>query len=192
MEITRDLKLVFPVDTAKHGRAHVYSLPLARVIFEQFCLELGATYSKVFGGYDPRHVAMTAPQLAYPVLKQTAIKLGTWDGPAGVQNGLINEISRLTQVAYAGENGWEKIPLELALKREILDEDSHAEVISSLCFFFLACRVGPKTLMEHSLLAAGSPRDWQATSLGFSEYLSSLPTSTPEKPTTKKRSSVIS
>jgi len=192
MNITRDMKIVIPIDTEKHGRCFVYSLPLARVVFETYVLELGQTYSQVFSGYDPRHVAMTAPQMAYAVLKAVSIKMGTWEGPSGVQAGLVNEISRLTQVAYAGEAGWERLPLELALKREILDEDSHAEVISSLCFFFLACRVGPKTLMEHSLLAAGSPRDWQATSLDFSAYLSSLPTSTPEKPTTKKRSSVIS
>lgn len=192
MRFTRDSKLTFPVETENHGRVYVYSIPLARVLFEQFCMELGETYSQCFGAYDPRHVAMTAPQLAYPLLKKTAIKLGTWDGPSGVQAGLVNELSRLTQVAYAGEAGWEKLPLELALKREILDEDSYSEALSTLVFTLLAARVGPKSLMEHSMLAAGSPRDWQATSLDFSAYLNSLPTSTPEKPTTKKRSSVIS
>lgn len=192
MKITRDLKIVIPLETEKSGRCYVYSLPLSRQLFEQYVIELGETYSACFGGYDPKHIAMTAPQLAFPILKSVATRLGTWEGPSGVQNGLINELSRLTTVAHATSDGWQQVPLHTALTRGVIDEDEHSEVLSSLCFFLLASRVGPKTLMDHSLMAAGSPRDWAHTSSDFTTYLASLPTSTPAPVTTKKRSSVIS
>lgn len=191
LKITRDLKLVFPVETESNGAVYAYSLPLSRLLFEQYVMELGETYSACFGGYDPKHVAMTAPQMAYPALKATATKRGTWDGPSGVENGLINELSRLTTIAHASKDGWQQIPLQTALTREILDEDSHAEVLSSLVFFTLACRVGPRALLHHSMQAAGSPRDWRHTSLNFTAWLLSLKPSKPAAPTTKKPSSVI-
>ncbi len=189
--ITRDLKLVFPCETTSNGIVHVYSLPLSRLLFEQYVLELGETYSACFGAYDPKHVALTSPQMAYPVLKSIAARMGTWEGPTGVQNGLINEISRVTMVAHATGEGWSQVPLSVALARDILDEDTHADILSVLTFFTLASRVGPKDLMDHSLRAAGSPRDWQFTSLGFTEWLGSLKTLKPKPDTTKKRSSVL-
>ena len=192
MRLTRDLRLAFPLETASSGIVHVYSLPLARIVFEQFVFEMGETYSKVFAGYDPKHVAMTAPQMAFPALKAVATRMGTWDGPAGVQAGLINELSRLTTVAHTTDMGWAQVPLQTALSRGILDEDEHAEILSSLVFFTLASRAGPTSLMEHSLLAAGTPRDWVRTSLDCSAYLDSLPKSTPAPAGTKKRSSVPS
>lgn len=191
-EITRDLRIVIPVQTEKHGLCYAYSLPLSRLIFETYCLELGATYSACFDGFNPKHIAMTAPQMALPVLMATSKRMGTWEGPDGVQMGLVNEIERLTTVAHATESGWQQIPLPIARSREILDEDSHAEVLSSLCFFLLSVRVGPKALLDPSLSAAGSPRGWRHTSSDFSGWLASLKTSTPKPDTTKKRSSVAS
>jgi len=126
-----------------------------------------------------------------PALRLVSKRMGTWEGPDGVEAGLINELSRLTTVAHAGAAGWEQIPLHLALQRGILDEDTHAEVASSLVFIFLTLRVGPDVLREDTLRMASSARGWQYTSLGFTEYLASLPTSTPVASTTKKRSSVI-
>lgn len=191
IKLTRDLRIVFSVDTPTHGRVHVHSLPLARSIFETFVLELGETYSKVFGSYDPKHVAMTAPQMALPALRVVSKRMGTWDGADGLEVGLINELARLTNVAHAGSVGWEQLPIHLAHQRGILDDDTHAEVLSSLVFFFLTLRVGPDVLREDTLRMASSARGWQYTSSGFTEYLASLPTSTPAASTTKKRSSVI-
>lgn len=191
LKITRDLRITFSVDSAKHGRVHVYSLPLARSIFETFVLELGETYSKVFGAYDPKHVAMTAPQMAFPALRAIAKRMGTWDGPDGLEVGLVNELVRLTTVAHSGPGGWTQIPLQLSLTREILDEDAYAEVLSSLCFFFLALRVGPDVLMSDTLGMAGAARGWQYTSSDFTAWLASLPTSKPARATTTKPSSVI-
>ena len=192
MRLTRDLRLAFPLETASSGIVHVYSLPLARIVFEQFVFEMGETYSKVFAGYDPKHVAMTAPQMAFPALKAVATRMGTWDGPAGVQAGLINELSRLTTVAHTTDMGWTQTLLPIALSRGILDEDEHAEVLASLCFFFLALRAGPRSLMGVSLTVAGMPRGWQHTSSDFTTWIDSLQTSTPKPATTKKRSSVPS
>lgn len=192
MKITRDMRLTFPVDTDNSGIVHVYSLPIARLVFETYVQELGETYSACFKGYDPKHVALTAPQMAYPMLQKVSKRLGTWDETGGVKDGFVAELARLTMVAYAGPEGWKQIPIDTALSREVLDEDTHASIMSDIVFFTLASRVGPKDLMSHSLRAAGAPRDWQFTSSDFTAYLGSLRTSTPKPDTTKKLSSVVS
>jgi len=99
------------------------------------------------------------------------IKAGNWEE---VKKGLINEIVRLTNVLVIGEKGWESIPLDLAIKREILDEDEESEVLSALTFFTAICRVAPKDLRMSFLEMAGSLRSWELTSLDSTEYLNGL------------------
>jgi len=171
MKIDRKLNIVIPVETESKGLIYVHSTPISRDVFEQFYLELGKVFSQCFDSINQAHLALTAPQLAYPALKTMAIKAGNWEE---VKKGLINEIVRLTNVLVTGEKGWESIPLDLAIKREILDEDEESEVLSALTFFTAICRVAPKDLRMSFLEMAGSLRSWELTSLDSTEYLNGL------------------
>ena len=171
MKIDRKLNIVIPVETESKGLIYVHSTPISRDVFEQFYLELGKVFSQCFDSINQAHLALTAPQLAYPALKTMTIKAGNWEE---VKKGLINEIVRLTNVLVIGENGWESIPLDLAIKREILDEDEESEVLSALTFFTAICRVAPKDLRMSFLEMAGSLRSWELTSLDSTEYLNGL------------------
>jgi len=171
MKIDRKLNIVIPVETESKGLIYVHSTPISRDVFEQFYLELGKVFSQCFDAINQAHLALTAPQLAYPALKTMAIKAGNWEE---VKKGLINEIVRLTNVLVTGEKGWESIPLDLAIKREILDEDEESEVLSALTFFTAICRVAPKDLRMSFLEMAGSLRSWELTSLDSTEYLNGL------------------
>ena len=135
MRIDQKLNFVFPIDTPSDGVAYVYSLPISRSVFETYYSVLGKVFTKCFDGQDAKHIALTAPQVAYPALKAAAIADGNWTTPGGVQAGLVNEIIRLTTVMFVGEAGWETLPMDQAVKRGILDEDNEAEVLSVLCFF---------------------------------------------------------
>ena len=171
MKIDRKLNIVIPVETESKGLIYVHSTPISRDVFEQFYLELGKVFSQCFDSINQAHLALTAPQLAYPALKTMTIKAGNWEE---VKKGLINEIVRLTNVLVTGEKGWESIPLDLAIKREILDEDEESEVLSALTFFTAICRVAPKDLRMSFLEMAGSLRSWVLTSSDSTEYLNGL------------------
>lgn len=192
MRIDQKLNFVFPIETPNHGTAYVHSMPVGRVVFESFYSVLGKVFTTCFEGEDPKHIALTAPQVAYPALKRLAVSSNTWEGQDGVKAGLINEIIRLTSVMFAGENGWEFLPMDVVTKRGIFDEDCEAEVLSALVFFTSISKVAPKTLAGTFLEMAGSLRSWQFTSLGCMEFMTSLPTLTREEITIEKQSQVIS
>ena len=134
MKIDRNLNLVMQVQTEKNGTIHVHSSSISRSVFEQFYLEIGKVFSQCFDSVNQAHLALSAPQLAYPALKSIAIKEGNWDNAGGVKFGLINEIVRLTNVFVSSEKGWESIPFDIAIKREMINEDEEAEILSSLVF----------------------------------------------------------
>ena len=186
MKIDRNLNLVMQVQTEKNGLVYIHSSSISRSVFEQFYLELGKVFSQCFDSVNQAHLALSAPQLAYPALKSIAQKAGNWDGADGVKFGLVNEIIRLTNVVFAGENGWETVPFDTAVKRKILDEDEEAEALSSLVFFTAISKVAPKDLKNSFLEMAGSLRNWELISSDVTEYLAGLPTLTKKGNTGKK------
>ena len=192
MRIDQKLNFVFPVDTPKHGVTYVYSMPISRAVFEMHYDVLGKVFTRCFDGQDPKHIALTAPQIAYAALKTIAIGNGNWEGPNGVRASLINEIIRLSTVMFVGDRGWETVPMDIAVKRGIFDEDSEAEALSTLTFFTSISKVAPKSLAGTFLEMAGSLREWRLTSSGCMEFMNSLPTSTEDESTTKRPLQVVS
>ena len=175
-----------PIQTTNNGTVYVHSVSIGRSVFEQFYLELGKVFSQCFDSVNQAHLALSAPQLAYPALKSMAIKAGNWEGAGGVKFGLVNEIIRLTNVVIAGENGWETIPFGTAVTRGLLDEDDESEALSSLIFFTAISKVAPKDLKNSFLEMAGSLRNWELSSLDSMEYMSGLPILTKKESTGKK------
>ena len=186
MKIDRNLSLVMQVQTENNGTVHIHSTSISRSVFEQFYLELGKVFSQCFDSINQAHLALSAPQLAYPALKSIATKAGNWDGAGGVKFGLINEIIRLTNVIVSTEKGWETMPFDIAVKNEVLNEDEEAEVLSSLVFFTAISKVAPKDLKNSFLEMAGSLRNWELMSLDAMEYQTGLPTLTKKGNTGKK------
>lgn len=186
MKITKDLRLVLPVDTESHGTVQVCCLPIKRDTFEMYFAELGAVFNACFREGDPKHLAVAGPRIAFAALKKAAMNDGTWDTPSGVENGLINEMIRLTTVSVAGPGGWETHPMALAQSRGILDEDATYEVLNALVFFTAACKVGPPKLMENLLDVVTASRGWEcfSSSTSISAYLASLTASTTDADST--------
>lgn len=183
MKIDRKLNIVIPVEVEGKGLVYIHSAPISRDVFEQFYLELGKVFSQCFDSVNQAHLALSAPQLAYPALKKMSMDAGSWEM---VKKGLINEIVRLTNVMIAGDNGWESIPFDLAVKREMLDEDTESEVLSAIVFFTAISRVAPKDLRTAFLEMAGSLRNWQILPSDATEYLNGLMMSAKAVPTGKK------
>ena len=186
MKIDRNLNLVMQVQTDKKGTVFIHSSSISRSVFEQFYLELGKVFSQCFDSINQAHLALSAPQLAYPALKAISKQAGNWDGAGGVKFGLVNEIIRLTNVLVSGERGWESIPFDTAVKREVLNEDEEMETLSSLVFFTAISKVAPKDLKNSFLEMAGALRSWELTFSECTEYMSGLPILTKKESTGKK------
>ena len=194
MKIDRNLSLVMQVQTEKNGLVHIHSTSISRSVFEQFYLELGKVFSQCFDSINEAHLALSAPQLAYPALKSIAQKAGNWDGAGGVKFGLVNEIIRLTNVLVSTEKGWEAMPFDVAVRNEVLNEDEEAEALSSLIFFTAISKVAPKDLKNSFLEMAGALRNWELTYSDSTEYMNGLPILTKKESTGKKakESSIVS
>lgn len=171
MRINKALNLVIPVET-ENGIVHVHSTPVSREVFEQFFLVV----SKAFAGIFSQGLgAIAGPRIAYLMLKKTAEDLGEWQS---VERGFINEIIRLSNVAFVGDNGWETLPLQTALTHGKIDKETFDDIEGELVFFTLVSLMNKKNQIEAIMDTVNGLWGSQLELLGFTEYMNSLRTST--------------
>lgn len=176
MRIDRKLNFVIPiVDEDDKPYAYVHSAPISTDVFDKYFLPLARTYSSIFAlGLGP----IAGPRVADKLLKKTSMDIGIWEGPEGVQAGLISEIHRLTNVVTIGKNGWETVPFGFAKQNKLLNDADIAEVEAAICFFCVTYAVHPRNKLSEYLGVASSLWTAQTTSSNSTEFANSLPTST--------------
>ena len=175
MKIDKKLNLVIPLERDDDTKIYVHSSPISMAVFETYYLVMAKTFSSIYN----EGLGVTAgPRIAALVLKRVSENMGIWEGESGVRNGLVNEMRRLTNVIAPGENGWQSIPLQEAINKNLIDEDELSEVENALTFFTVAYRLHRKA--EREAILNGASRLWggQIESLNSTEYMSSLQTST--------------
>jgi hypothetical protein len=182
VKINRRLNLVLSIEGEK-GRVHVHSVPISRSVFEDNWLVISRTLSAT---YMNKLGPVMGPRVAALALRDEAKEMGIWEG---VQNSLLQEIKRLTNVIVPSERGWETLPYGEAIKRGWLDEDQVAEVENSLVYFTCASWMHPReqfiTVMDGMRTLWGA----QTTSSNVTEYQRSLPISMPVETTGEKPNS---
>lgn len=175
MRINRRLNLVFPVDTDK-GEIYIHSTPISREVFERFFLVLSKTFSAI---YQEGLNVMAGPRIAMLMLRQIATDMGVWEGQDGVENGLVAEIRRLTNVIIPKEGGGYQIfPYHDVLRQKMLDPDDVSEIEGVLSFFTVVSAMHRPADLVTILAGMGSLWGAQTTSSNSTEYANSLPTST--------------
>lgn len=174
MRIDKKLNLVIPVNYEKGGNIYIHSTPISRDVFEQYFLVISKTFSAL---YAHGLSAIAGPRISYLMLKKTAEDLGMWEGPTGVKAGLLNEIFRLTNVSIPGKEGWKSLPLYTVIAKEMLDEDTIAEIEGQLVFFTCISTMHKREDIPTFLEPIGL---WgsETTSLDATEFTTSLKTLT--------------
>jgi hypothetical protein len=180
MRIDESLNIVIPIDRADGTAVYVHAAPISREVFHRYWLPMSKAFALIYG--EGLHLA--GPRIAAEALEQVSRDLRVWDGPMGVQRGLLPEIRRLANVVApgAGSNGhatgWQMIPYEEAVKSELIDQEDGDEIEGCLCFFTLAWRLNLRK--ERKGLIDGLVALWGAStsSQNLSEFAASLPTST--------------
>ncbi len=185
MNINKERNLVIPIVRENNERIYIHSLPISREVFESFHSVLSKAFSTLTNNGINIIACLSTAKLA---LMDAAREL---DAVERTQNGLINEIRRISTVLYTGTNGWDSIMLSDAIKRGIIDDDELDEVENALVFFILSSRLFLKAQRPIILEGLTSLTGFVITSLGNTDWLDSLEKPTSSTDTNETASSIV-
>lgn len=170
-KISRTLHLVIPIEQGDKT-LFAHSTPIATETFDAYFLPIAKTFAAI---YTEGLGVISGPRVAAKILKTVAESLGQWDE---VKQGLMAEIRRLTSVFAPTDKGWDMIPLEEAINKQIIDTDDASEVDNAIVFFTLVWHMHKRT--DRAEVISGMASLWGARSesLNSTEFLASLQTST--------------
>lgn len=200
MQFDAALNLVFPVrwkdaerpdpqDASKtisssEPLIYAYHTPISREVFDSSYRVIAATKAAIFGR-GVSYAADAGPRIATLVMldaaKADAEEWGTQDmGPA-----LRAEIRRLTQVLVPGANGFDPLPIDLAVSRKMIDDDEMREAEAAIIFFTVSYAMASRARRQPTARASALVLGASITSLGLMEFAASLATSTPAETSTE-------
>lgn len=175
MRINRNLNLVVPIERADGSQVFVHSTPISSDVFDAYFLPIAKTFSAI---YSEGLGVISGPRIADKLLRKISTDMGIWEGPGGVQAGLVAEIRRLTNVFVPGKRGWEMVPFDDAKAAHTIEPDDAVEIEAALTFFTLVSAMHRKSDLPGIL--GGALRLWgsRTESLSCTEFMNSLPTLT--------------
>ncbi|HCP7890543.1 TPA: hypothetical protein OFX50_004440 [Escherichia coli] len=170
MKISRNLNLIIPVRTEK-GNGWIHATPISKEVFKEHFFILSKTFSAIFSeGLG----VVAGPRIAFLMLERISRDSNVWEGDEGVRNTLVNEVIRLANLVYPVEGkGYDTIPLDMALEREIIDLD---EVAGELIFFTCVSSINSPEQAKGTMDVVNGIWSTQCSSLNLTEWIASLPT----------------
>ncbi|EEQ3955914.1 hypothetical protein GQY76_001518 [Escherichia coli] len=170
MKIARNLNLIIPVRTEK-GNGWIHATPISKEVFKEHFFILSKTFSAIFSeGLG----VVAGPRIAFLMLERISRDSGIWDDDKGVRNTLVNEIIRLANLVYPVEGkGYDTIPLDMALEREIVELD---DVAGELVFFTCVSSINSPEQAKGTMDVVNGIWSTQCSSLNLTEWIASLPT----------------
>lgn len=186
MKVDRNCNLVMSLAREEGGKIHVHAAPLSRVAFDEYAILFGKTFATIHAqglgqNFGPRYAANILKNVAESLMPYADNK-EQLDRNKAVARQLYDramaEIHRLTNVIVPTDRGWDTMPFDDAVRRELLDEDDVSEVDNAIVFFTLAWRGYLKA--DRKEMTEGAAKLWggSLTSSNVTEFVSSLPTST--------------
>ncbi|EFN9813030.1 hypothetical protein D3G60_07445 [Escherichia coli] len=170
MKIARNLNLIIPVRTEK-GNGWIHATPISKEVFKEHFFILSKTFSAIFSeGLG----VVAGPRIAFLMLERISRDSNAWEGDKGVRNTLVNEVIRLANLVYPVEGkGYDTIPLDMALEREIIDLD---EVAGELIFFTCVSSINSPEQAKGTMDVVNGIWSTQCSPLNLTEWITSLPT----------------
>ncbi|HHI1423071.1 TPA: hypothetical protein ACP4VY_000121 [Escherichia coli] len=170
MKIAKNLNLIIPVRTEK-GNGWIHATPISKEVFKEHFFILSKTFSAIFSeGLG----VVAGPRIAFLMLERISRDSGIWDDDKGVRNTLVNEIIRLANLVYPVEGkGYDTIPLDMALEREIVELD---DVAGELVFFTCVSSINSPEQAKGTMDVVNGIWSTQCSSLNLTEWIVSLPT----------------
>ena len=191
MNISDSLKLIIPLK----GDISGYHTPVSREVYEANFRALSATKAALFSK-GKNYAGEVGPQIAALMFRDEAKRDAEDRGdvsPEGVPNdagavAFMGELRRLTLVLAPGANGWEHLPVDVAIARNLIDAEDWREAESGLVFFTCLYSICPRATRQKMALGIAGLLGAAVTSFSPMEYVDSLRTST-QAPDTKTEAS---
>lgn len=192
MKIDRSLNLVLTVDRDDGTTIHLHSMPISRAVFDANYRLIARSHSELFG-HGTAYAITSGPKIAALVLadvgRENARERGQ-EGDGGAAS-LLAEIRRLTNVLCATPAGWESLPADVAIQRNMIDPDDWSEALNAICFFTYVCHMTKRAALPNVLDKMAPVLGVQITSSDCMAFSASLPNLKPAAITAPKAASSI-
>lgn len=177
MQINDKLNLVLPLRRDAAGAISVYGYhtPISREVFVANFRMLSATKAELFAK-GRTYAGEVGPQIAGLLLRdearRDAVRIGDIEEAtnAFAAKAFFAELRRLTMVMAGSENGWEPIPLDIALSKGLIDAEDWGEAESGLVFFTALFCLCPKAARAKMMEGLAERLGGSGTALPLSEY----------------------
>jgi hypothetical protein len=181
LKLDRRLNLVLEVTTDEDKTVWVHHTPIRREVFEMHFLVLTKVMAAMYEQSLPPPMAQ---RIALLMLRKTAKAMGE-QVEQEVEVGLLPEIWRTTNCLVQGAAGaaWTMLPLEKVIADKTISEDDAWEVRNHICFFTAASWVHKRDELVEMIYPLLGTSGSQTTSLTATEWIASLPISTPAENT---------
>ena len=173
--LDKKLNIIIDVEMADGSKGYVHSMPISREVFEQHFLVISKVVTAI---YVEGLTTLGGPRIAALLLRQIARDLGVWEGPGGVQEALMAELRRLSNLALSTAAGWTLIPLQEAIDKKLIDDDSLVEMENALVFFIVVSSTFRRNQLIQTLNSMGGLWATRCTQSNATEFVASLRTST--------------
>jgi hypothetical protein len=193
MQITDSLNLALPVGDGLTA----YHVPISRAIYETHYSVINAVKAAL--SRKGIHYQMgSGPRIANLVLKdegeKDAAERNSFDAKGNVIDdrtpALLAELKRLTTILVPGTNGYDVLPVDVAISQGKIDDEDWNELEANLVFFTCHAMTTRKATRSSIATATASVLDGSITSLGPMDHAASLRTLTKAEPTPKPASSL--
>lgn len=180
MRIDDKTNLVVEV-TGKNGLIYFHSMPISRETFKKYYFIMSKTFAKIYSeGINSIAGARVAAMMIEDMAKDNfrSASANWWDGSDGIQNGLMNEIKRLTNVVVQDGGQWKTFPIHIAIAQKLIDEEDWFEAEGEISFFILASAMHNRMDLPGILMGMTAMWGGQTTCSNVTDFAASLPTST--------------
>lgn len=189
MRIDKRLNIVIELPRDGEGKLYVHATPISREAFETYFLPIAVAFSRI---WSEGLSVMSGPRVALMMLKKISEERKIWEGPEGVQQGLVEEMKRLTNVVVKTPSGWSTVPMYNALQQGLLSDEEQHHAENAICFFILASAMYRRR--ELAGVLEGMNDLWGTRNVLFNatEFAASLMTSTEGENIGEKTAAVVS
>lgn len=181
MQITADLNLAFPIQFDDKGEALIwaYHTPISTVVFQANYRIIAATQHELFKK-GVAYAATLGPRLATLTLMDMARADAEERGVSEEMGTAFRaDLKRLTTLLAPSPEGFNSVPVDVAISRGIITAEDWEEGESALVFFTSAFMTAPRVRRARVAEASALVLGGSITSLAPTEFAASLPTSTP-------------
>jgi hypothetical protein len=181
LTITPALHIGFPIRYDDQGEPLIYAYHISispEVLTANYTILVAANAKTWQRGGDFAAASATTANIALlDAAKAEAELRGTESlGPA-----FLAELKRLTYILSPGDNGYEQLPVDIALGKNVISKDDWSEAEAFLCFFTLGFFALPRAARRDRCTRIASALNGSITSLPPLEWLASLRQSTQAK-----------